>query len=197
MLPRRAWSGWRGLHVLENPAIAALQEPRRTATVAALFHTLETAAQDDATELAEALLTDLLKDAESADKKARLRSLHDLDNAAILLGDMARLVFEENALPLDQWRDALFEQFPRDDLLAAMAEVDTIARSHDAKPYAELRRGRCDTKAASWPGSLQNGETAPGPIMPSAERPADQVTQTVTQIVKRPACSGPFLPVTN
>src|SRR3954454_8862349 len=36
-------------------AIAALQEPRRTATVAALFHTLETAAQDDAAELAEAL----------------------------------------------------------------------------------------------------------------------------------------------
>ncbi len=32
-------------------AIAALQEPRRTATVAALFHTLETAAQDDAAEL--------------------------------------------------------------------------------------------------------------------------------------------------
>ena len=120
-------------------AIAALQEPRRTATVAALFHTLETAAQDDAAELAEALLTDLVKDAESADKKARLRSLRDLDNAAILLRDMARLVFEENALPLDQWRDALFAQFPRDDLLAAMAEVDTIARSHDAKPYAELR----------------------------------------------------------
>jgi hypothetical protein len=62
-------------------AIAALQEPRRTATVAALFHTLETAAQDDAAELAEALITDLVKDAEAADKKARLRSLRDLDDA--------------------------------------------------------------------------------------------------------------------
>jgi hypothetical protein len=119
-------------------AIAALQEPRRTATVAALFHTLETAAQDDAAELAEALITDLVKDAETADKKARLRSLRDLDDAAILLRDMARLVFEEDALPLDQWRDALFERLPRDDLTAAMAEVDAIARSHDAKPYAEL-----------------------------------------------------------
>src|ERR1019366_8365680 len=36
-------------------AIAVLQAPRRTATVAALFHTLETAAQDDAAEIAEAL----------------------------------------------------------------------------------------------------------------------------------------------
>ena len=120
-------------------AIAALQEPHRTATVAALFHTLETAAQDDAAELAEALLTDLVKDAEAADKKARLRSLRDLDDAAILLRDMAALVFKENALPLDQWRHALFERFPRDDLVAAMAEVDAIARPHDARPYAELR----------------------------------------------------------
>lgn len=120
-------------------AIAVLQEPRRTATVAALFHTLETAAQDDAAELAEALITDLVKDAEAADKKARLRTLRDLDGAAILLRDMARLVFEEDALPLDQWRDALFERLPRDDLTAAMAEVDAIARSHDARPYAELR----------------------------------------------------------
>ncbi len=120
-------------------AIAALQEPRRTATVAALFHTLETAAQDDAAELAEALLTDLVKDAEAAEKKARLRSLRDLDDAAILLRDMAALVFKEDGLPLDQWRDALFERLPRADLVAAMAEVDAIARPHDAKPYAELR----------------------------------------------------------
>jgi TnpA family transposase len=120
-------------------AIAALQEPRRTATVAALFHTLETAAQDDAAELAEALLTDLVKDAAADEKKARLRSLRDLDDAAMLLRDMAALVFKEDALPLDRWRDALFERLPRADLVAAMAEVDATARPHDAKPYAELR----------------------------------------------------------
>ena len=119
-------------------AIAALQEPRRTATVAALFHTLETAAQDDAAELAEALIIDLVKDAETADKKARLRSLRDLDEAAILLRDMAKLLLEEDTLPLNQWREALFEQLGRDDLVAAMAEVDAIAKPRDAKPYAEL-----------------------------------------------------------
>lgn len=70
--------------------------------MAALFHTLETAAQDDAAELAEALLTDLVKDAEADEKKARLRSLRDLNAAAILLRDMAALVFKEDALPLDQ-----------------------------------------------------------------------------------------------
>jgi hypothetical protein len=85
------------------------------------------------------LLTDLVKDAEAAEKKARLRSLRDLDDAALLLRDMAALVFKEDALPLDQWRHALFERLPRADLVAAMAEIDAIARPHDAKPYAELR----------------------------------------------------------
>jgi TnpA family transposase len=120
-------------------AIAALQEPRRTATVAALFHTLEAAAQDDAAELAEALITDLIKNAEAADKRTRLRSLRDLDDAAILLRDMASLIFAEDGLPLDQWRNALFERLPREDIVAAMAEVDAIAKPHDARPYAELR----------------------------------------------------------
>nr|WP_294567201.1 hypothetical protein [uncultured Rhodopila sp.] len=114
--------------------------------MAALFHTLEAAAQDDAAELAEALITDLVKDAEAADKKARLRSLRDLDDAAILLRDMAKLIFEENALPLDQWREALFERLPRDDLVAAMAEVD-------ANRQAPRRKALCGTSRTMAQGA--------------------------------------------
>jgi len=44
---------------------------------------LEATAQDDAVELAEALLTDLFKDAAAANKEKRLRTLRDLDGAAI------------------------------------------------------------------------------------------------------------------
>ena len=39
--------------------LAALHEPRRTATLAALFQTLEAAALDDAVELFDALATDI------------------------------------------------------------------------------------------------------------------------------------------
>jgi TnpA family transposase len=120
-------------------AIAALREPRRTATVAALFHTLEAAAQDDAAELAEALLTDLIKDAEAADKQARMRGLRDLDDAAILLREMGLLVMADDELPLNDWRNALFEQLPRASLEAAMAKVDAIAKPTETKPYAQLR----------------------------------------------------------
>jgi hypothetical protein len=105
-----------------------------------LFHTLEACAQDDAAELAEALLTDLVRNAEAADKKARLRSLRDLAEAALLLRDMGRLVMADDELPLDRWRDALFERLPRADLEAAMAEVDAIAKPDDTRPYGELLR---------------------------------------------------------
>lgn len=56
-------------------AAKARPKPWRTATVAALFYTLEATAQDDAAELAEALLSDLIRDAEAAEKRSCLRSL--------------------------------------------------------------------------------------------------------------------------
>lgn len=126
-------------------AIAALQEPRRTATVAALFHTLEAAAQDDAAELAEALLSDMVKGAEAAERQDRLRSLRDLDGAAMLLHTMGLLVLTDDALPLDGWRDMLFEQVPRPDIEAAMSKVEEIARPAETKPYDQLR--------AKWRGA--------------------------------------------
>ena len=125
--------------VSKPSAISALQEPRRTATIAALFHTLEATAQDDAAELAEALLTDLVKDAEAAAKLGRVRSLRDLDAAAMLLRKMGLLVVAEDGLPLDAWREALFQSLPRVDLDAAMAKIEAIARTSETKPYAELR----------------------------------------------------------
>src|SRR3954451_405168 len=64
-----------------NPAnLAALQEPRRTATLAALFQTLESTAL----ELFDTLAADILTHAEEAHRKSRLRSLRDLDAAAII-----------------------------------------------------------------------------------------------------------------
>lgn len=126
-------------------AIAVLQEPRRTATVAALFHTLEAAAQDDAAELAEALLSDMVKGAEAADRQDRLRSLRDLDGAAMLLHAMGLLVLTDDALPLDEWRDMLFEQVPRPDIEAAMSKVEAIARPAETKP--------CDQLRAKWRGA--------------------------------------------
>jgi TnpA family transposase len=119
--------------------LAVLQEPRRTATLAALFQTLEAVALDDAVELFDALATDIFSAAEQAHRKSRLRSLRDLDAAAVVLRDVSRRVVQDDNLPLTGWRDALFEQIPRADIEAAMASIDTLVSAPDDRRYQELR----------------------------------------------------------
>lgn len=121
-------------------AILALAEPRRTATVAALFYTLEAAAQDDAIELAETLLIDLIKTAEAAEDKARLKGFSDVAAAALVLAGMSRMVLADDELPLDEWRAALFEKLPRSEIEAAQASTEATAKPKDTEPYAELRK---------------------------------------------------------
>jgi CBS-domain-containing membrane protein len=88
--------------------LAALHEPRRTATLTALFQTLEATALDDATELFDALATDIFTQAEKAHRKSRLRSLRDLDAAAIMLRDVGRHVVadEDDEMPVAGWKQA-------------------------------------------------------------------------------------------
>lgn len=121
-------------------AIMALQEPRRTATIAALFYTLEAAAQDDAAELAEALVVDLNNDAQASARDERSRNQRELDAAAILLRELTRMVLEDDGLPLDRWREVLFERIPREDLDEATQKIDAMAIPADAKPYPQLRK---------------------------------------------------------
>ena len=63
-------------------AINRLPASRRMATLVAFALCLEATAHDDALDVLEALLRDLFSNAERADKKARLRSLKDLDRSA-------------------------------------------------------------------------------------------------------------------
>ena len=121
--------------------LAALQEPRRTATLAALFQTLEATALDDAVELFDALASDIFTHAEEAHRKSRLRSLRDLDAAAIILRDVGQYVVadEDDTVPIGEWRNALFEQIARADIKAAMASVDSLVTKPDDRRYQELR----------------------------------------------------------
>ena len=111
------------------------------ATLAALFQTLEATALDDAVELFDALATDLFSQAEEAHSKSKLRSLRDLDAAAIMLRDVGQHVVadEDGNLPLAEWKAALFEQIARIDISAAMASVDSLVTKPDDRRYQELR----------------------------------------------------------
>jgi hypothetical protein len=81
---------FRSLSQAKISAVLRLPKARRSATLVAFIHTLEASAQDDAIELLEMLLTHVFVEAQKEDKKARLRSLKDLDELAITLVDACK-----------------------------------------------------------------------------------------------------------
>lgn len=119
-------------------AIAALKEPRRTATVAALFYTLEASAQDDAIELGDALIADLFREAELAQANHRHAHQRSLDAAITLLRDLAGLVTADDKLSHEDWRDMVYRQMPKESIEGAIMAVDTLVKPTVGKPYAEL-----------------------------------------------------------
>ena len=126
-------------HRVKPAVLAHLPEPRRTATLVALLHTLEAAAQDDALELFEALAAEALSDAAKAHQQARLRTLRDLDSAALKLAKGWRLLLRDTPPPA-AWQEHVFDAVPRAEIEAAMERVETLVRPDDACHYEELRR---------------------------------------------------------
>ena len=119
-------------------AIAALKEPRRTATVAALFYTLEASAQDDATELGEALISDLFQDAEQAQATDRAAHQRDLDKAALLLRNLAGMLISDGDMPFEAWRDTVYARWPKNSIEGAMTTIDSLVQPAASKPHNEL-----------------------------------------------------------
>src|SRR3546814_17464436 len=58
----------------------------------------------------------------------------------MLLHAMGLLVLTDDVLPLNEWRDVLFERLPRPDIEAAMSKVEAIAKPAESTPYDQLRR---------------------------------------------------------
>ena len=118
-------------------AILRLPNLRRLATLAAFVHCLEATAQDDALEVLEAILRELFGDAIKADKKARLRTLKDLDRAAATLAAACQMVLD-SGLADEELRTKLFEKVPRDILSRALDNVNALIRPADNVYYQEL-----------------------------------------------------------
>jgi TnpA family transposase len=118
-------------------AILRLPVLRRLATLVAFVHCLEASAQDDALEVLEIILRDLFGDAVKADKKARLRSLKDLDTAAATLASACQILLD-TSVPDAELRPRLFALISPDALAQALAGVNTLIRPADNVYYLEL-----------------------------------------------------------
>lgn len=120
-------------------AITRLPPARRLATLVAFVHCLEATAQDDALEVLEQLLRGLFADAARADRQARLRTLKDLDRAALLLATVGRLLLDPEVVDTDL-RTQAFARVPPETLAQALASVEALTRPPDDVFYGELEK---------------------------------------------------------
>jgi TnpA family transposase len=134
--PSRLASLARFASTAKATAINRLPAMRRLATLAAFVHCLEATAHDDALEVLERLWRDLFGQAMTADKKARLRTLKDLDQAATTLAGACKILLD-SALPDKQLRTQVCATIPRDILERALEDVCSLVRPPDDVYFQE------------------------------------------------------------
>src|SRR5271157_51278 len=124
--------------VAKAQAVARLPEERRTATLLAFVRTLEASAQDDVLDLFDIVVTKLFTDATAVGKRARLRTIRDLDAAALRLR-RAGGVLMDDTIEDGAVRQAAFAIVPRTAMAEALQQIDAIVRPPGDLYFTELR----------------------------------------------------------
>ena len=135
--PARLQALARFANTAKASVIRKLPDARRLATLVAFVSNLESAALDDALDLLDILITEMFSDAERASNRARLRTIKDLDAAAVQLTHVCRLVLDLT-VPETELRSAIFTLLKPDDLTAAVSQVDALVRPAEDVYYREL-----------------------------------------------------------
>lgn len=118
-------------------SIARMPEERRVATLIAFLSVFETSSLDGAIDLLDMLITDIAKQAKSLGEKKRLRTLKDLDQAAIALRKACTIILDDTYKD-ENLREAIFASIARSSIENAISTVDEIARPQDGRFYQEL-----------------------------------------------------------
>ena len=129
-LARYAATGW-------APNIARMPDDRRMATLVAFAHAFEAETLDDVLDLLDMLITDIAASAKQLGRKNRLRTLRDLDQAAISLAEICRMLLDEAFQDIDV-RAAVFSKFPQERVAQAIRTIDDLARPSDDKYQVEM-----------------------------------------------------------
>jgi len=111
--------------VAKAQAVARLPKERRAATLLAFVRTLEASAQDDVLDLFDIVVTAVFADAAKVGKRTRLRTIRDLDAAALQLR-RASGVLMDDTVEDGAVRQAAFTVVPRAALAAALEGVGAL-----------------------------------------------------------------------
>jgi len=116
--------------------IQNMADDRRVATLVAFTHVFEATAMDDALDVLDMLITEITHSAELNRKKERLRTIRDLDQAALKLVEACTAILEEQNAAIDL--DAIFSRVTKEELEAASTLVKSLARPSDEQYQKEL-----------------------------------------------------------
>src|SRR5512142_1620595 len=119
-------------------AISRMPPPRRQATLLAFAKVQEVTALDDVLDLLDQLITAMLARVEQAGQRRRLRTLKDLDGAALLL-HQACLVLLDTGCADRRVRETVFARVPRDRLTQAVTQVADLVGPPDDHYFEDLR----------------------------------------------------------
>ncbi|MCP4304390.1 MAG: Tn3 family transposase, partial [bacterium] len=129
-LARHAAAAW-------APNIARMTPQRRIATLVAFVAVEEVNALDDALDVLDMLITEIAAEAKRLGQKKRLRSLRDLDQAALALREACAVLLDP-AIPDGEVRTAVFQRIPETRMRQAIETVDALARPPDVNYEQEL-----------------------------------------------------------
>ncbi len=117
-----------------SQAISRMPENRRIATMLAFIYILEFTATDDALDLFDWLIGSILTKSKSDGEKERLRTLKDLDAAALRLTQAGEVLLDLSQKDVDV-RKLVFEIVSAEQLALAVAKVKALVRPPEDKYY--------------------------------------------------------------
>ncbi|MEM7175350.1 MAG: Tn3 family transposase [Chlamydiota bacterium] len=117
--------------------IARMPERKRIAILVAFVQTFEMIALDDALDVLNLLVTDITREAKKVREKKRLRTLKDLDKAALLLAEACVALLEESNSSNDL-REIIFSKIPRESISQSIDTINDLARESDEDFHEEL-----------------------------------------------------------
>lgn len=125
-------------------AIQRMPHDRRAATLLALAHTLARTACDDVLDIFDDFMLTAFGRAERRGLKGRVRTLPELDRAALQLREAWLLLLDRpypKSTRLAAVLEGLFERFPRSEIEESLDVIGTLASPPDGRYYERILKG--------------------------------------------------------
>lgn len=117
--------------------IARMPEERRLAILTAFVKAQEILALDEAVDVLDLLILNITRSAKQTGQKKRLRTLKDLDRAALLLAHACTLLLDDK-MDDAALRQTIFSHVPKNRLAESVGKVNELARPQDTNFQDEM-----------------------------------------------------------